>query len=213
MQKTKLLPGGTLRAALITTALAAMLGGCGTQSSSTDQAQPSAAADAGAASAPAASSAAPAVAAAGNLPVYPGSKLQPMPAGVKIPPVCGHQLTMRSYAVAADGKTVAAWYKDHVPGALVYDVSGDADSSTKDTSVEIMTADGAQAAVVNQLDYDPRLAAAAKTIGADKTQIGLETFTPPLGQDYLAIMSAGTSGDAAAKEAAKSKLAAMCPNG
>jgi hypothetical protein len=135
-----------------------------------------------------------------------------MPAGVKIPSICGHQLTMSSYEAAADGKAVAAWYKDHVPGALVFDSSDDADSGTKDTSVEIITADGAQGVTVNQLDYDPRLAAAAKTIGADKTQIGLETFTPPLGQDYLALMAQGTSGDASAKEDAKKKLAAMCPS-
>jgi hypothetical protein len=209
--------GSTVRAAFLMTAFGAILGGCGSHSASTDQAQPTAAADNGATTAAATSApqdATPvAAAAAGTIPVYPGAKQQPMPAGVTIPSMCGHKVTISSYDVAVSGKTVAAWYKDHVPGGLVLDVSGDADSSTKDISVEIFTADGSQAAVVNQLEYDPRLAGAAKTIGADKTQIGLETFTPPLSQDYLAIMSQGTSGDQAAKEAAKTKLAAMCPNG
>jgi hypothetical protein len=218
-------PRTPLRAAMVAALCASTLGGCGSHNATTDQTQATAAADAvetgAAADNATAAAGSDGAAPAANLPIYPGAKFVPMPAGVKSPPVCGHKLTIAFYDVAADGKTVAAWYKEHVPGALAFDMSnsddidgsGDTDGGTTGTSVEIATADGSEAAVVNQMGFDPRLKAAAKTLGADKTDIGLETFEPPLGQDYLALMAQVTGGDAAAKAAAKTKIIAMCPGG
>jgi hypothetical protein len=121
--------------------------------------------------------------------------------------MCGSKIGLVSYNTATDGKSVAKWYESKVPNAVVLDTS-QTDSSSVDTEIQVYKPDGSEVAVIHQLSMtNPKLQSAAKTIGADKTGIGIETFEPPLGADYLALMMRVKRGDAAAKSA----LIAKCP--
>jgi len=85
------------------------------------------------------------------------------------------------------------------------------DRSTHDagdvtSSFVIYKPDGSQATVISRMMTGN--AAAAKALGMDKTDIGVETFTPPLGADYLALAARAKRGDAAAKQ----QLMAKCPD-
>ena len=148
----------------------------------------------------------PSLAAISNLPVYPGAtKLARQAHGAFA--TCGHSIGLVSYDSTADAKAVAQWYASKIQGAVVLDLSK-TDSGTIDTEMEVFTPDGSQGAVVHRMTMtSAKLQAAAMSIGADKTGIGLETFDPPLGADYLGLEKRALSGDAASKSA----LTAKCP--
>jgi hypothetical protein len=150
----------------------------------------------------------PALASTSTLPIYPASTKTALHSTPKVS-MCGHQMGLVPYASAVDGKTVAKWYESKIPGAVVID-TGTTDSASIDTEIQVYTPDGSQVAVIHQMTMtSAKLQAASKTIGGDKTDIGLETFSPPLGADYLSLMQRTQRGDAAAK----SSLIAKCPNG
>ena len=146
------------------------------------------------------------VAATSNLPIYPGAvKLATQLTSTYS--TCGHKMGLVSYDSATDGKTVAKWYESKIPGAVAVDLSK-TDSGSVDTEIEVFTPDASEGAVIHQMSMtNSKLQAAAKSIGADKTGIGLETFDPPLGADYLSLVKQAKHGDAAAKSA----LTARCP--
>lgn len=147
-----------------------------------------------------------AVAATSNLPIYPGATALATQLKRTFS-TCGHEIRLVSYKSAADGKTVAKWYESKIPGAVVVDLSK-TDSGSVDTEIEVFTPNTSEAAVIHQMSMtSSTLQAAAKSIGADKTGIGLETFDPPLGADYLSLVKRARHGDAAAKSA----LTARCP--
>ncbi len=203
-------------AALLIAAFGATLAGCGSSNSATQESQ-SGADSAGRATAAsdavATSSAADAGAAAPvSLPVYPGATKQSIPAAMQGQSMCGHKLTVASYESAADEKTIVAWYKAHVPGGVVMDEGDkpDAGAGANEITTEIMDPTGSGAVVVNQMKFNgANFASAGKMIGLDKADIGLETFTPPLGADYIALSLQAKRGDASAQD----KLKAQCPNG
>jgi hypothetical protein len=150
----------------------------------------------------------PALAATSTLPIYPESTKAPQHPTPNVS-VCGHQIGLVSYQSTASGKTVGKWYESKIPGAVVLDTSS-TDSGSIDTEIQVYTPDGSQVAVIHQMTMtSAKLQYASKMIGGDKTGIGLETFTPPLGADYLSLMQRTQHGDAAAKSA----LIAKCPNG
>lgn len=199
----------SVRAALIALCVAT-LAGCGSSNSSSAQQGQSAS--------PAASVAATSdVPASTDLPVYPGaSKIDMSTSHAKTSNVmCGRTISVvGSYDSATDAQTVANWYKDRISGAAVFNISSDEGGGSGATSFEIIGSGGAVAVVVTQMHYGSEvLAKAAKSLGTDKTNIGLETFDPPMGQDYIALMAQATGSDPAAKQAATAKLTAMCPNG
>ena len=137
--------------------------------------------------------------------VYPGAaKVAVQMEGTQT--LCGSEMTLVLYQTAADGKTVAKWYAGKVPGAGVVDTST-TDSSSINTQIEILAPDASTIAVIHHGDDEFQIAAAAASIGGDKTGVGLETFDPPLGADYLALVKRVKNGDPAAKPA----LAAKCP--
>jgi len=154
----------------------------------------------------AAATVAQSAAATSTLPTYPGATKVPTHSTTGFS-MCGHKVGLVSYDTATDGKSVAKWYESKVPNAVVLDTS-QTDSSSADTEIQVYRPDGSEVAVIHQISMtSPKLQSAAKTIGADKTGIGLETFDPPLGADFVALMMRVKRGDGAAKSA----LAAKCP--
>jgi len=146
------------------------------------------------------------VAASSTLPVYPGATKLATQLGRTFP-LCGHTVGVVSYNSAADAKAIAKWYQTRVPGAIVVDLSR-TDSSTIDTQMEVFTPDASQAVVIHRLTMrSSNFQAAAKSLGTDKTGIGIETFNPPLGAEYLSLQKRAHSGDAAARQT----LTAKCP--
>ena len=147
-----------------------------------------------------------AVAAGSPFPVYPGATQRPTQMkGTQS--FCGSKMGIVSYHTAADGKSVAKWYESKIPGAGVLDGST-SDSSSVNTEFEILAPDASELAIIHQISMsNPKLQAAAKSLDADKTDIGFETFDPPLGADFVSLVKRAKNGDAAAKTA----LAAKCP--
>jgi hypothetical protein len=154
-----------------------------------------------------------AVAAAAGVPVYPGAVNKPVSAAVNSQEICGHKIKIDSYDSTGDPRTIAAWYKSHVSGAITIDSSSN-DGNTRNTTLSIYSGAGDAVVVVMRMDFsNPKLQASASTIGMDKTSIGIEHIAPPFGSDYLAAVQLATSKDAGAVKAARAKLAAECPNG
>jgi hypothetical protein len=150
----------------------------------------------------------PALAATSTLPIY-SAATKARQHSIPNASMCGHQIGLVPYESTANAKTVGKWYESKIPGAVVLDTSS-TDSSSIDTEIQVYTPDGSQVAVIHQMTMtNAQLQAASKAIGGDKTGIGLETFTPPLGADYLSLMQRTQHGEAAAKSA----LMAKCPNG
>ena len=145
-------------------------------------------------------------AASSSLPIYPGATKPARRLGRTFP-MCGHKVGIVSYNSAADAKAIAKWYQNRVPGAIVVDLSR-TDSSTIDTEMEVFTPDASQAVVIHRLTMtSSNFQAAAKSLGTDKTGIGVETFDPPLGAEYLSLQKRAHGGDAAARRT----LSAKCP--
>lgn len=156
------------------------------------------------ASAPAASAAAanaqPAAAEA-PLDVYPGATKLPTQMNAPMS-FCGTKMTTVVYRVKdANAQTVAAWYASHVPGGITITVPA-ADQSV----VEVFQPGGHAAAAISQIHFDPKLANAAKSLGADSTLLGIETFDPPMSPDTIDVVRSAANGDTTAK----SKLKAQC---
>jgi len=201
-----------------TAALAALcivaVSACGSNSSSTKTAQSG---DESASSAPGVTATAPTSGdetSATNLPIYPSATKQAVPAALGTTSHCGHTMKMTMYQTAADGQTVADWYKGRLPGASVIDMSGELGGGAaagKNIAITILDANAAAGVTITQMQFNSStFKNAAKTIGANKTGIGLETWDPPLGPDYVALVKQATGDDAAAKQAAKDKLKSMC---
>lgn len=195
-----------LSSALLAAVLAAAVAGCSSNSQNAGQQSSSAPANAaatetaGTAPVTAATTAA-APAAAAPLDVYPGATKLPtqMRGSVSF---CNTKMTTIVYRVGgANAETVAGWYAAHVPGGIRINIPVDANSTT----IEIFEPGGQAAAAITQMHYDPRLAAAAKSLGADRTTLGLVTFDPPLSSDWIDTIRAAESGDAAARARMKAK--------
>jgi len=151
--------------------------------------------------------------AASGVPVYPGAVNKPVAAAANSQTICGHTINLESYDSAAAPRTIAAWYKSRVPGAITVDSSSN-DKNSRDTTLSIYSGAGDAVIVILRMDFsNPKLQASASTIGMDKTSIGIEHIAPPFGPDYLAAVQPAGSKDAVALKAAKAKLAAECPNG
>jgi hypothetical protein len=90
---------------------------------------------------------------------------------------------------------------------------GDEASDALDShlSIDLMQPDGSGSVDVMQMHFrNTGLQAALKTIGMDETTISFTHFDPPLGNEYVTVMSRLTSGDASTKAAAKARLATLC---
>lgn len=191
-----------LSSALLAAVLAAAVAGC--SSSSQNAGQQSSSAPANAAATETAGTApvtAATTAAAAPLDVYPGATKLPtqMRGSVSF---CNTKMTTIVYRVgAANAETVAGWYAAHIPGGIRINIPVDANSTT----VEVFEPGGQAAAAITQMHYDPRLAAAAKSLGADRTTLGLVTFDPPLSSDWIDTIRAAESGDTAARARMKAK--------
>jgi hypothetical protein len=141
-----------------------------------------------------------------SLPIYPGGKKLPnqMQHPMKL---CGSTMSMTVYSIKnVDAASVAKWYDDRIANGVRISISPDANSS----NYEIFEPDGSGAAVVTQMHFAGSLGKAAKTIGADDTTFGTETFDPPLSHDLVTLLVQGASGDPASKQAVKAQLKAKC---
>jgi hypothetical protein len=145
---------------------------------------------------------------ASDVPVYPGATK--VPTHVKASAVsCGHKIEVVPYETAAGAKAVAKWYQREIPGASVLDQST-TDSGDVDTQITVLKPDGSEGVNVHQTVLgNAGLQAAAKQLGSDKTEIGITTYTPPLGAGYVALESRAVHHDAGAL----AQLKAACPNG
>jgi hypothetical protein len=160
------------------------------------------------------------VAASPNLPTYPGATIEtPAPEAKNMKfKLCGKAMSIVSYKTTADPKAVAAWFKAHIPGAVAID-NTTRDGGSVDNSFEILPPDGSAIIVANRIDFNgSHLSAAAKTLGMDKTDIGVETPDSPLGSGFVSVVTQLAhrkidNADAATKEAAKKQLEAVCPGG
>jgi hypothetical protein len=165
----------------------------------------------------AASSALSPAAASTGIPSYPGATSKPVSAGVHgVQDPCGHTITVvKSMNVDADPHAVANWYHGRLPGSRMIDASrelADGDDSDKSTTIQIFTADGSQSLIVSRTRYSAALAASAKTLGADKTDIGVESVSPPFSPSHLDLMAQVAAGGASA-ERAKRQMIAECKGG
>jgi hypothetical protein len=150
----------------------------------------------------------PSDAEASDLPIYPGATK--IPTHIKASAVsCGHKIEVIPYETAASAKTVAKWYEGKISGASVLDQST-TDSGDVNTQITVLKPDASEGVNVHQMVLgNAKLQAAAKQLGSDKTEIGLTTFTPPLGAGYVALEARAVHGDSAAL----AQLKAACPNG
>jgi hypothetical protein len=158
--------------------LAIIVAGCSSNSSDGHQ---RATGEPASAAAPAA--ARPAEAAPARLSVYPGATKLPTQMRDAIP-FCGTKMTTVVYRVPdANAQTVAAWYASHISGRITVTIL-----KANDTVVEVFDPDGRAAAAISQMHFDPRLASAAKGLGADRTSLGIVTFDPPMSSDMIAMV-------------------------
>lgn len=99
-------------------------------------------------------------------------------------------MTTVAYRVKdAGAQTVAAWYMSHVPGGISVTIPA-ADQSV----VEVFQPGGHAAATISQIHFDPKLASAAKSLGADSTLLGIETFDPPMSPDTIDMVRSAANG-------------------
>ena len=148
-----------------------------------------------------ATAAAPAVAAPPTLALYPGATKLPRQMSEAIQ-FCGTKMTTVAYRVPnVSAQTVAAWYASHIPGGITVRIR-----KPNDTLIEVFEPDGHAGAVITQMHFDPQLASAAKSIGADRTGLGIVTFDPPMSADKIDREGKAANGDASAK----AKLKAQC---
>ncbi|HEY1656400.1 MAG TPA: hypothetical protein VGF86_14960 [Candidatus Tumulicola sp.] len=200
----------------ILAALALALAGCsGSHGGSTAQQGAASPAAANAAS-PAPSvetAAADAGSSASSLPVYPGATKVPnqMKESMKM---CGSNFSMTLYEIkGTDADAVAKWYDSRVPNGVHLNVQPEtASSATTQTNDVILKPDGSGGVMVLQMHFTSSLANAAKTIGADRTSIGITSYDPPLAPDLMQDLQQGTNGDPAAKAAARAQIKAKCGN-
>ncbi|MEO7039097.1 MAG: hypothetical protein ABI186_03605 [Candidatus Elarobacter sp.] len=143
---------------------------------------------------------------ASSLPVYPGATKKEIHMHGPLT-VCGSKMSMTLYdAKAAAPAAVANWYKDHIAGAILVDVSPD----TSSTAYSVFEPGGAASAAITKVNFAPALSKAAKSLGADTTSLGLVTYVPPLSHDVIALFENAARGGASAKQAAREQLKAKC---
>lgn len=152
-------------------------------------------------------------AAATDLPVYPAAKTQPMTGnGHMGASRCGHTFTVeKSLTVDADPHAVAKWYESRLPGSRTIDLSrvlSGGDSYQK-TTIQVFAADGAQTVVVSRMYFHGTFAGASKTLGMDTTNIGIESISPPLAPEYIALTAQLAAGGASAQKA-QQQMEAAC---
>ncbi len=195
-------------------ALVLTLAGCsGSHGSGNAQqnAQQAPAAQGVASTAPSSETAA-APAAPANLPVYPGAtkSAAQMKTAMKI---CGSSVSLTMYEIRdTDAAPVAKWYDGRIPNAIHVNINPKSESSAAtQTNYAIFEPDGSASVTVVQMHFaSPKLASAAKTIGADKTMIGINSYNPPLSRDLIQMLEQGANGDAAAKAAVRAQMKAKC---
>jgi hypothetical protein len=147
--------------------------------------------------------AASAQAASVSLEVYPGATELPTQMHGSIA-FCGTKMTTVAYRVnGASAETVAAWYGSHIPGGIRITLPVE----NGDTVMEVFEPGGQAAAAISQIHFDPRLAAAAKSLGADRTTLGLVAFDPPLSTDSIGLIRSAAGGDASARARIKAECA------
>lgn len=147
-----------------------------------------------------------------GLPVYPGAVKTPtqMQRSVKM---CGSVMSMTLYRIPdADADTVSKWYGARMANAIHMSFHSDTGTTAATSQNEaFFSPDGSSSVMVMQMHLtSASLAAAAKTIGADKTTIGLNTYNPPFSPDVVRAMQQASQGDAAAKAAARATVKAKC---
>jgi hypothetical protein len=182
------------------------IAGCSGSSNSANTQTTSAAVEASSAAAPAS----PGEGAAGALPVYPGATKSAM-LGTMDVNRCGHKVSVTTYTVNADVKTVTDWYAAHIPSGIRVDAGHALGAAALMSNTEIFQPDGSAAAGISQAN-----AAALGQSAAGKPSpvyIGLGTYTPALSQDELQTMQALLGGDPAARKDAAAKMKVKCgPN-
>jgi hypothetical protein len=147
--------------------------------------------------------------------VYPAAKTQPLPPGIhSVVSRCGHTFTMeKSMTVDADPQAIAKWYQSRLPGSRTIDLSraiaDEGGGSNQMTSIEVFAADGSRTVVVNRMNFDRALVNASKSIGADKTQIGIERISPPFAPGYIELTAQAAAGGASAGRV-KQQMEAAC---
>lgn len=146
-----------------------------------------------------------------NLPVYPGAVK--MAAQMQRPiKMCGSALSLTMYEVAgADAATVTKWYDARVNGGIHMSFHSDTGTTAATSENDaIFSPDGSSSVMVMQMHLSSKLAAAAKSIGADRTTIGLNSYDPPFSPDLVRAMQQAALGDEAAKTAARAMVKAKC---
>ncbi|MGD0472115.1 MAG: hypothetical protein ABSB70_02745 [Candidatus Velthaea sp.] len=156
-----------------------------------------------------------AAAAGADLPAYPAAHEEKLPPGRHSGTTsCGRTITVeKSLTVNADPHLVAKWYQSRLPGSRAIDFTrmlSDEAGGNSQTSLEVISADGSQTVVVSRMNFSSaKLAEASKSLGMDRTQIGIENITPPFDQGYIALAAQGAAGGATAAHA-KEQMKAMC---
>jgi hypothetical protein len=156
-----------------------------------------------------------AAAAATDLPVYPAAKTQPLaPGNHSVVSRCGHAFTIeKSMTVDADPHAVAKWYEGRLSGSRTIDLSrvlnDEGGGSNQTTSIEVFAADGSQTVVVSRMHFNGALMKASKTLGMDRTEIGIEGISPPLDPGYIALTAQAAAGGASGQKA-KQQMEAAC---
>ncbi len=156
-----------------------------------------------------------AAAAPNDLPIYPAAKTQPIPANVRsMVSRCGHTFTMeKSMTVDADPHAIAKWYQSRLPGSRTIDLTralnGEEGGSNQTTTVQVFAEDGSQTVVVSRTKFDRVFANASKSLGMDKTDIGIEGISPPLAPAYIELTAQAAAGGAAGQKA-RQRMEAGC---
>ena len=158
---------------------------------------------------------APSEAVHSTLPVYPGAIALPMQMHRAVK-ACGTVAHVTIYSAKdADAATVSKWYDDRIPKGI--HLTLDSQMQTQygsSTHTVIIAPDGTGGVMVAHLQFAmPKMAGIARQMGADRTMIGVETFTPPLPPEVIALLARGSSGDPAARAAARSQIKSKCGGG
>ncbi|MBC5802860.1 MAG: hypothetical protein GIX03_07635 [Candidatus Eremiobacteraeota bacterium] len=153
-----------------------------------------------------------------SLPVYPDATKVAIPPQMKrLPAVCGRGVSMTLYDLKGSiaATTVEKWYQDRISGGIEAKTSEDAGGIGGTTSYEIFIPDGTGSVSISQFHSGHSGGSEKDSVSKfytdiDKTNIGLETYNPPLSPDLIALFQQGTSGDSSAKQAAQHQLKAKC---
>jgi len=147
-----------------------------------------------------------------DLPVYPGATKMAY-LGPTSFTRCGHKISVTTYDVNADAKSVSDWYGAHIPGGIRVTKDSTVAGGTGLTMTEIFEPSGVGVAAITQIHFAATSPSAGQHRGGAGVHIGLGTYEPALSPTELQTMQAFMGSDPAAKQQAIARMKAKCgPN-